>query len=182
METKEIIRALRCTASLWGGKDKKEVCKDCPYLHKEVPTGKLIQLANESDGMLWSCDCERIALDAADRLEELAAVPGNLPEQYAKACAVIDHITREWEKDRKRAKNCQWVSVDERLPETIQGNGGVNYSEALIVWTSGKKIVTAIFDGENFLGDFSVWEAEDEDILYWMQPPIPEQERRKNEK
>lgn len=67
----EIAKALRCIASPWDGKDETETCKDCPYLIKEKPTTVSLFAANKTDGMVWSCDIDRIALDAAGRLEEL---------------------------------------------------------------------------------------------------------------
>ena len=69
--TEEIVKALRCTASPWDGKDETETCKDCPYLTKEEPTAEFVFAANKTDGMIWGCDVDKIALDAASRLDEL---------------------------------------------------------------------------------------------------------------
>ena len=50
----DIIRALRCSAST-GDKD----CTGCPYL-----------IRGEFEGFTWeSCDCDRMAVDAAEMLE-----------------------------------------------------------------------------------------------------------------
>lgn len=50
----DIVRALRCSAST-GDKD----CTGCPY-----------RIRGEFDGFTWeSCDCDRMAVDAAEMLE-----------------------------------------------------------------------------------------------------------------
>lgn len=50
----DIVRALRCSAST-GDKD----CAGCPY-----------RIRGEFEGFTWeSCDCDRMAVDAADMLE-----------------------------------------------------------------------------------------------------------------
>ena len=65
----ELVKALRCSSLPWGGKDETETCKDCPYLTKEEPTAEFMSAANKTDGMIWGCDIDRIALDAADMIE-----------------------------------------------------------------------------------------------------------------
>lgn len=69
-----LIAALRCSATVGGDKD----CASCAYgcrvgdhMPPEVQL-RLRVLADEPD-----CDCDRIALDAAQRLEELTGVDGN---------------------------------------------------------------------------------------------------------
>ena len=50
----DIVRGLRCSAST-GDKD----CTGCPY-----------RIRGEFEGFTWeSCDCDRMAVDAAERLE-----------------------------------------------------------------------------------------------------------------
>lgn len=67
----------------------------------------------------------------------------------------------------------QWISVEERLPETIACYAGTAYSEAVIVFTTGKKVLIAIFDGEDFLSDgIDYWDAEHDEVTHWM--PLPE--------
>ena len=78
MSTEEIVKALRCSASPWDGKDETETCKDCPYLIKEKPTAVSLFAANKTDGMVWSCNVDKITSDAAERLELLSsAYDGN---------------------------------------------------------------------------------------------------------
>lgn len=55
---KELIRALRCAATVQTG---DEPCETCSYNKKE-----------EWNGDVWeNCDVDRISMDAAERLEEL---------------------------------------------------------------------------------------------------------------
>lgn len=67
----------------------------------------------------------------------------------------------------------EWVSVDERLPDLIPCNAGTAYSEAVNIWTSGRKVMVAIWDGTDFLCDADYWEAEGELITHWkpIEPP-----------
>lgn len=74
-------------------------------------------------------------------------------------------------------RKTQWISVKDRLPETIKCAGGGEYSEAVIVWTTDRKVVTAIYNGKEFIGDYKFWEA-DEVVTHWapILMPVPEQE------
>lgn len=73
-----------------------------------------------------------------------------------------------------------WIPVTERLPELILCNAGTAYSEAVIVCTSGKKIMAAIWDGVDFLCPMDYWEAWGEKITHWMPTewmlPLPEED------
>ena len=62
----------------------------------------------------------------------------------------------------------EWISVKERLPETIRCNAGTEYSEAVVVLTENRKICTAIWNGRMWIGDFGFWEAWDDEITHWM--------------
>ena len=66
----------------------------------------------------------------------------------------------------------QWISVEERLPELIPCSAGTGYSEAVVVLTSGKKAMIAIWDGVDFICAASYWDAEGEQITHWL--PLPE--------
>ena len=70
----------------------------------------------------------------------------------------------------------QWIPVSERLPNTIPCGAGTEYSEAVNVLTSGRKVLTAIFDGTDFIADAEFWEAENEIITHWTPVllPLPE--------
>lgn len=70
----------------------------------------------------------------------------------------------------------RWIPVDERLPETVPCSAGTAYSEAVNVLTDGRKVLTAIWNGERFLCDADYWEAWGEKITHWTPVllPIPE--------
>lgn len=74
--------------------------------------------------------------------------------------------------DINKSAEQSWIPVTERLPELIPCNAGTAYSEAVIVWTDGRKAMIAVWDGIDFLCAASYWEAEGESITHWM--PLPE--------
>ena len=68
MTTKEIVRALRCTSTPG---DHTSNCEQCPYWKKEQLNGRLKEKLGTDT---WtSCDIDKVGLDAADRIEQLAA-------------------------------------------------------------------------------------------------------------
>lgn len=67
----------------------------------------------------------------------------------------------------------EWISVKDRLPELIPCNAGTAYSEAVNVLTTGRKVITAIWDGTDFIGDAEFWEAENEEITHWTPVLLP---------
>lgn len=77
-----------------------------------------------------------------------------------------------------RAEAPRWIPVEECLPETIPCGAGTAYSEAVNVLTSNRKVLTAIWDGEDFIADAEFWEAEDEVITHWTPVllPLPKKE------
>lgn len=76
--------------------------------------------------------------------------------------------------------NCQqWIPVTERLPDLIPCDAGTAYSEGVIVWTSGRKSMIAVWDGIDFLCAADYWEAWGESITHWM--PLPEPPKIKQE-
>lgn len=70
----------------------------------------------------------------------------------------------------------RWIPVTERLPKTIPCGAGTAYSEAVNVLTSGRKVLTAIFDGADFIADDEFWDADGEEITHWTPVllPLPE--------
>lgn len=70
----------------------------------------------------------------------------------------------------------RWVPVEEKLPDLIPCNAGTGYSEAVNVLTTGHKVITAIWDGTDFIGDADFWDAEGEEITHWTPVllPLPE--------
>ena len=76
----------------------------------------------------------------------------------------------------------RWIPVTERLPDLIPCGAGSSYSEAVNVLTSGRKVLTAIRDGTDFIADADFWDAEGEDITHWtpvlLPLPDPQKEAR----
>lgn len=81
------------------------------------------------------------------------------------ACVLAVAALREQEERR-------WIPVNERMPETIPCNAGTEYSEAVFVLTSGRKVMAAVWDGIDWLAAFGYWEAWGEKVTHWM--PLPE--------
>lgn len=73
----------------------------------------------------------------------------------------------------------KWIPVEEELPETIPCTAGTAYSNAVNALTSGRKVITAIWDGEDFIGDAAFWDAEDEVITHWTPVLLPLPEAQK---
>lgn len=67
----------------------------------------------------------------------------------------------------------RWIPVTERLPELIPCTAGTAYSEAVNVLTSGRKVLTAIYDGIDFIADAEFWDAVTEDITHWTPVLLP---------
>ena len=68
-DKKELVKALRCSASV-----KPDKCDGCPYrLLEEYDVEFPVPYDVEIEGKKYyeSCDVDRIAMDAADMLEEL---------------------------------------------------------------------------------------------------------------
>lgn len=67
MKTEEIVKALRCTATVHVGDDTE--CESCPYFSETpVPEDEVWQVPED---FYYSCDPDKICFDAADRLEYL---------------------------------------------------------------------------------------------------------------
>lgn len=124
---------------------------------------------------------------AADLIERLTAENVILPDGQASA---IESLRKEieWkdmviilaqrkqteaeaERDALQEKQ-RWIPVTERMPNTIPCNAGTEYSEAVIVWTTGNKAMIAVWDGIDFICPTDFWEAWGEEITHWM--PLPE--------
>lgn len=164
MTDKEIIQALR----LCSCETSTRNCPTCPLSGND--------------------DCVTDALrEAADIIERLTAENVVLPDGQASA---IESLRKEieWkdmvialaqrkqaeagaERDALREKQ-RWIPVTERMPNTIPCNAGTEYSEAVIVWTTGNKAMIAVWDGIDFICPTDFWEAWGEEITHWM--PLPE--------
>ncbi|MBQ3193774.1 MAG: DUF551 domain-containing protein [Oscillospiraceae bacterium] len=67
----------------------------------------------------------------------------------------------------------EWISVKDGLPKLIPCDAGTAYSEAVNVLTSGRKVLTAIWDGFDWICDAEFWDAEDEEITHWTPVLLP---------
>ena len=67
----------------------------------------------------------------------------------------------------------EWISVNDRLPETIPCGAGTAYSEAVNVLTDGRKVLTAIWNGSYWICDAEFWDAEFEEITHWTPVLLP---------
>lgn len=90
------------------------------------------------------------------------------------------YLTREMAESRLRYDSAeiveyapaqQWIPVTEQLPYRIPCNAGTAYSEAVIVLTSGRKVMVGVWDGTDWIVPFDFWEAWGEEITHWM--PLP---------
>lgn len=75
----------------------------------------------------------------------------------------------------------KWISVKDGLPNLIPCDAGTAYSEVVNVLTSGRKVLTAVWDGFDWICDAEFWDAEDEEITHWTTvhlplPPLPKGE------
>ena len=100
MKTEKIAAALRCSSQVPG---PQLDCRTCSYHVEETVDG--VDYAG--------CDCDRIAVDAADRLEELV----DRCARYAEEIAVLRERGGEADKDRLVVCGGQ-ESTDRRLTYT----------------------------------------------------------------
>ena len=70
-------------------------------------------------------------------------------------------------------EDLRWIPVSEKLPTLIPCDAGTAYSEAINVLTSGRKVLTALWDGIDFIADAEFWGAEDEEITHWCPVLLP---------
>lgn len=90
------------------------------------------------------------------------------------ACVLAVAALREQE-DRR------WIPVAEGLPKLIPCSAGTAYSEAVNVLTTGRKVLTAIYDGNDFIADAEFWDADGEEITHWTPVLLPLPEPPKGE-
>ena len=117
-------------------------------------------------------------LDPDTTKEELAGIKGYaaMMKVVDEACVLAVAALREQEQRR-------WIPVTERLPKPIKSREGTAYSEAVNVLTSGRKVITAIWDGTDWIGSFRFWDAEGEEITHWAPVllPLPEPPKEESE-
>ncbi len=110
--------------------------------------------------------------EAADAIETLL----NGIEAYRQE-AVRAKMELDSTKKALKSAHREWVSVDDDMPKLYPcTKAGTEYSEAVAVLTSDRKIITAVWDGIDWIGDFRLWDAEGEAVTHWIDLlPLPEQ-------
>ena len=115
-------------------------------------------------------------LDPETTKEELVGIKGYaaMMKVVDEACILAVSAIREQEERR-------WIPVAERLPKLIPCRAGTAYSEAVNVLTSDRKVITAIWNGTDWIGPFEYWDAEGEEITHWAPVLLPLPEPPKGE-
>lgn len=138
MKTEKSVRSLRCSSQVPG---PQLDCRTCPYHMEETVDG--VDYAG--------CDCDRIAVDAADRLEELV----ERCARYAEEIAVLQETQR-------------WVDAKERQPE---------YGVSVLAVASGKAANITLCDAIVFATFWDGWELDDYPqaeslVVKWWRPMV----------
>lgn len=112
-----------------------------------------------------------LILKANDAVEAVLEEAGSLEYTYKDLCSIeADYMITNGVTVQK------WIPVTERVPDLIPCNAGTAYSEAVIVWTEGKKAMVAVWNGKYFLCAEEYWDAWGEKITHWMPLPTPPKE------
>lgn len=138
VKTTDLVAAMRCSSQ---APTPSPPCTTCAYRVVETLGGK----------EYTSCDCDRMGLDAADRLEELV----DRCARYAEEIAVL----------RERGR---WIPVTERLPEDRSNVLVVAYWHerwgVYMGWCAPERAEWCVHIGIGDRGDVAV--------THWM--PLPE--------
>ena len=98
---------------------------------------------------------------------------GLLTAQHTAADLIANGVTVQECKVVEIDQFNKWISVKDGLPNLIPCDAGTAYSEAVNVLTSGRKVLTAIWDGFEWICDAEFWDAEDEEITHWTPVLLP---------
>lgn len=88
----------------------------------------------------------------------------------------MDEVNEACRMGMEALERTRWIPCSDRLPDLIHCNAGAAYSEAVNVWTTGRKIMVGIWDGITWIAPFPFWDAWDERITHWMPLPEPPKE------
>lgn len=126
-------------------------------------------------------DCEGLFGSCSQRKHGDCGEIAKLP--YCCLSKIADHLIDKGVTTQGAADTnvgSKWISVKDRLPDLVPCGAGTAYSEAVNVLTAGRKVLTAIWDGTEFIADAEFWEAENEEITHWapVPLPLPEPEKR----
>ena len=122
---------------------------------------KLIELINQAKSRCRKTDCQEC---------DYYPLFGMCKEDM-----VADHLIANgvMVQDVPNTEIGRWIPVTEELPKLIPCSAGTGYSEAVNVLTEGRKVLTAIWDGTDFITDADFWDAEGERITHWTPVPLP---------
>ena len=112
-----------------------------------------------------------------ERIEFFRLGHTHAPEVYYSDLAFLSAAISALREQEER----RWIPVAERLPKLIPCRAGTAYSEAVNVLTSDRKVITAIWDGTDWIGPFRFWDAEGEEITHWAPVLLPLPEPPKGE-
>lgn len=180
MTDKELIQLYKMCS-------ERETCEGCPersdfdpcpidrYCDLDDLIPRLEALLAENQEMNIQIQkeiCKRVEVEAEnERLSGELRATERAAELLNHANAILKEQNEHLREVTKMVP--KWVSVSERLPETIPCSAGTEYSEAVILLTSGRKVLTAIYDGYGFIADAAFWDAIDDDITHWAPIPMP---------
>lgn len=173
MDIKELIACLKHCA------EDKNSCEDCMRFTKNVGSMKC------TDNLLLETaeTLEALQAELAEREKAVIQLRKQWTDAEMHICTMCGHFNHKTDGNIVYGNmNCgeivgypycagkftPWIPVKDRLPETIPSGAGTAYSEAVVVWTSGRKAMTAVWNGERFLCDADYWEAWGEKITHWM--------------
>ena len=136
--------------------------------------------------MMREFHIEALPWQPQDLIDDLQMLIDEEPDSITNGKRVTLCMARDYLKDfftnaTDTNVGSKWIPVTERLPELIPCNAGTAYSEAVIVWTDGRKAMVAVWDGVNFLCAADYWEAWDENITHWMPLPEPPEDGGNND-
>lgn len=119
---------------------------------------KLVELLNEAEEYSTDVCCFNSTCEDC---------PGRKYGNKCRDCLKADHLIANGVTVQ------EWISVKDGLPKLIPCDAGTAYSEAVNVLTTGRKVLTAIWDGFDWICDAEFWDAEDEEITHWTPVLLP---------
>ncbi|MBQ2382938.1 MAG: DUF551 domain-containing protein [Oscillospiraceae bacterium] len=119
---------------------------------------------------------DRVAQALEAQQARIAELEAELADERYRHDRVQDFEVAEAQELAKLREERRWIPVGERLPDLVPCGAGTAYSEAVNILTSGRKVLTAIWNGSRFLCDADYWEAWGEKITHWTPVllPLPE--------
>ena len=107
----------------------------------------------------------------------IAELEAELKEERYRHDRVQDFEVAEAQELAKLREERRWIPVGERLPDLVPCGAGTAYSEAVNILTSERKVLTAIWDGIDFVADAGFFGGADGVVITHWTPvllPLPE--------